>query len=577
MRVPVFARVFAGYLVVILALSAAGLVAFADTFRDLYRRTLSDNLKSVAVALAPEITASVARGDLGRLQDFAKKSAAGLKIRITVIDSQGKVLADSVEEPRTMENHRNRPEIVEALNGLTGRSARFSSTMSLEALYVAIPITIDERVSGVLRTSMFVRDVRFPPGLTAHMVDIGLVLSALALVAALLLSRSISRPIKELTAASKKLASGDYETRVFLKRNDEFRVLADTFNGMSREIKSTFEELGRQKTELKSIIDSLREGLIVVNRKGAIIYHNESLKGILGHDSAMEGAFYWEAVSEPRFIEVMERARTGELDPFEEAEIRGKVYLCSATRLEREGETVLVLHDITSRKELDRIKRDLVSSVSHELRTPLTSIKGFAETLEEEVEEKDRHYVEIIKRNTDRLINIVRDLLLLSELEERRIGLEREEVDLKSLAENTTRIFGSQAREKGLSLRLDAPADLPALYADPFKIEQLLINLLDNAIKYTDTGEIAIVLGNDGRNTTIEVRDTGIGIPRDRLPYIFERFYVVDKSRSRKTGGTGLGLSIVKHIVLLHDGDISVESVMGEGTRFIVKLPIRRG
>jgi len=574
MRIPVFARVFVGYLLIIVALSAASLFAFADTFRDLYRRTLSDNLKNVALSLAPDAADLLAHRDLSRLQDQVRKSGDRLQTRVTVIDLRGVVLADSVEDPRSMENHRNRPELAEALSGSIGHAARYSSTTGQEALYVAVPVVRSGRVEGAVRTSILVKDIHFPPGLVSHMVRIGAVLSLLALIGAYFLARGVSSPIRELTEMSRRLASGDFGARVFFRRNDEFRQLAETFNGMGREIKSAFDELSHQKTELKSIIDSLKEGLVVVDRRGTIIYCNESLKTIIGHDSVAEGSFYWEVTGEPRFLELVERARTGRLDPVEEAEIRGKTYLCSAARLEVEGETVLVLHDITSRKELERIKRDLVSNVSHELRTPLTSIKGFAETLEEEVDEKNRHYVEIIKRNTDRLINIVRDLLLLSQLEERAIALEREEVDLPKLVESTMRVFGNQAREKGISLIVDSLPDMPPVSADPFKIEQLFINLLDNAIKYTDKGEVAVVLRHDEQMVTIEVRDTGIGIPQKKLPHIFERFYVVDKSRSRRTGGTGLGLSIVKHIVLLHGGEVTVESTVGVGTRFLIRLPL---
>ena len=312
-------------------------------------------------------------------------------------------------------------------------------------------------------------------------------------------------------------------------------------------------------------------------RKGAIIYCNESLKAILGRDSALEGQLYWEALGQSQFIELMEKARSGRISPVEEVEIEGRIFLCSATHVEAEDEMVLVLHDITSMKEVEKIKRDLVSSVSHELRTPLTSIKGFAETLEEEVEGKNKHYVEIIKRNTDRLINIVRDLLLLAQLEEKGVELEIEEVDLKALAEQTMRIFDTQAKEKNLALRLESPADVPWVQADPFKIEQLLINLLDNAIKYTDRGEISLVLGRRDEDVTISVHDTGIGMPKEKLSRIFERFYVIDKSRSRKTGGTGLGLSIVKHIALLHGGEVTVESAPGAGSHFHIRLPIRSG
>ena len=210
--------------------------------------------------------------------------------------------------------------------------------------------------------------------------------------------------------------------------------------------------------------------------------------------SGIEGQFYWEALGQSRFIEIWKGRGAGRSAPVEEVEIEGSMFLCSAARIDHEDEIVLVLHDITSMKEIEKIKRDLVSSVSHELRTPLTSIKGFAETLEEEVDEKSRHYVEIIKRNTDRLINIVRDLLLLSQLEEKATGLEIEEVDLKALAERTIRIFEHQAKAKDLELALDCAEGLPPVMADPFKIEQMLINLLDNAIKYTDSGSVSLAV-----------------------------------------------------------------------------------
>ena len=574
MRIPVFARVLVGYLFIILMLSAASLFAFSDAFHDLYQQTLSDDLKSLAFTLQDSVAQSMERGNPDSLDGIIKHLGKQLRTRITVIDPKGVVLADSDENPRAMENHRNRPEVREALEGRIGRSTRFSSTTNQEAVYVAIPLGPEGTPKGVLRVSLFLRDSRFPPGLTARMVRIGLLLSFLALIAAFLISRSISRPIKDLTAASERLAAGDFDTRVFLQRNDEFRSLADTFNSMSREIKTAFEGLNRQRAELESIIDSLKEGLIVINKRGEIVYCNESLKSIIGRESIAEGELYWEALGQPQFMELVEKARSGRINPLEEVEIDGKAFLCSATGVKSEDEIVLVLHDITSMKELERIKRDLVSSVSHELRTPLTSIKGFAETLEEEVDEKNRHYVEIIRRNTDRLINIVRDLLLLSQMEEAGAEIEVEQVDLKGLAEQTVRIFDGQAKEKGLGLKLEIEPDLPAIPADPFKIEQILINLLDNAIKYTDRGEVRLFLHREDRSVVIEVHDTGIGIPKSKVSRIFERFYVVDKSRSRQTGGTGLGLSIVKHIVLLHGGEITVRSDPGQGSAFLVRLPL---
>jgi two-component system, OmpR family, phosphate regulon sensor histidine kinase PhoR len=577
MKTSFFRRVFAGYLLIILLLSGVSLLVFSVTFRDTYRQMLSDNLRTLALALGPEVTTLVSKGDPLRLQGFVGQSGIRLGRRLTVVDGAGKVLADSDENPRAMENHRNRPELAVALGGNTGKSTRFSSTTNQEALYVAIPLRDRSGVTvGALRTAMFVKDVRFPPGLMTQMITVALVLALLGLAVALILSRSMSRPIKDLTDAAHGLAAGDYSTRVFFRRNDEFKALADTFNSMSRDIRTAFEEQAIQRNELKGIIDALREGLIVVDKKGVVIYSNESMRTALDCHVSMEGGYYWETLREPGILELLEKARGGMLDGQEEVEILGKTYLCSTARVEPQEETILVLHDITGRKEMERIKRDLVSNVSHELRTPLTSIKGFAETLEEEVDEKYRRYAEIIRKNADRLINIVGDLLLLSQLEERTLSVEPEPMDLSALVEKTMEVFQAQAKKKGLSLLLEKADNLPLLIADSFRIEQMVINLLDNAIKYTDQGEVRIVLGKEDQGLTIEICDTGIGIPREQISRIFERFYVVDKSRSRKTGGTGLGLSIVKHIVLLHGGEVSAESTPGKGTCFTVHLPIRR-
>ncbi len=578
MKNSFFARIFVGYLFIILVFSGASLLAFSGAFSGIYRQSVVEKLTNLAVALRQEATTSLEQGSYDRFDAVVKKLGRELKERITVIDAKGTVLADSLENPRSMENHRNRPEVVEALAGRRGTSRRLSSTTSQESLYVALPLEKDGKIEGAIRTSVFDKDIKMPPRFFGSMVEMWALAALLALIFTLLVSRNISSPIRELSGAARRLASGDFNTRVFIKRNDEFRALANTFNSMSRELQGAFEELNRQKAELKGIVDSLREGLLVVSRKGAVIYCNESLKAILGLTSAPEGLIYWEAFGQPEFIELMEKARSGKLSPVEEVEMEGKTFLCSAAHVEPEDELVLVLHDITSMKEVEKIKRDLVSSVSHELRTPLTSIKGFAETLEEEVDGKNKHYVEIIKRNTDRLIAMVSDLLLLSQLEERGAELELEKVDLKTLAERTVRIFEGPAKEKHLNLAFESPDDLPEICADPFKIEQVLINLLDNAIKYTDQGEVGLMLGrSDGGHVVISLRDTGIGMPKEKLARIFERFYVIDKSRSRKTGGTGLGLSIVKHIVLLHGGEVSVESTPGVGSRFLIKLPIDSG
>jgi two-component system phosphate regulon sensor histidine kinase PhoR len=287
----------------------------------------------------------------------------------------------------------------------------------------------------------------------------------------------------------------------------------------------------------------------------------------------VEGKFYWQTMRSPQLAELLKKVGTERRNFMEELTWGDRIFMCSVTLLEGGEETVSIFHDITEIKNIEEIKKDFVINVSHELRTPLTAIKGYAETLRREVDTAPgKKYVEIVERNTNRLINIVNDLLLLSRLEEKAV-LELEDIDLGGFLENVIRIFDQRLKDKRLSLVVDVKENLPTIKADSFKLEQMLVNLLDNAIKYTDHGEIAISVGVQENRVRIQVRDTGIGIPKENIPRIFERFYVVDKSRSRKSGGTGLGLSIVKHIVFLHQGTIGIESIPGEGTTVTVMLP----
>jgi two-component system phosphate regulon sensor histidine kinase PhoR len=238
---------------------------------------------------------------------------------------------------------------------------------------------------------------------------------------------------------------------------------------------------------------------------------------------------------------------------------------------------VAILHDITEFRKLEKIKRDFVLSASHELRTPLTAIKGYVETLQTKISKKDQQYLNVIKRHTERLINIVSDLLNLSELEEKVNKPEFELVNIKNLIENIKTLFAPRFKEKNLALKVNVEEKLPLISGDSFKLEQMLINLVDNAIKYTEKGEVEIAARRLNQSIRITIKDTGIGIAQEHLSRIFERFYVVDKSHSRRMGGTGLGLSIVKHIVLLHNGEIEVESTPGVGTKFIITLPLSQG
>ena len=573
MKRSFFSKIFIGYLLIIFALSSLTLVLSLNTIREFYRDTLTDHLRTLAYTLNSETARLLDTGRANQLDGFIKTVGSKIQTRITVIATDGTVLADSEENIQSMENHSHRPEVVEALQGKTGKSIRFSSTVSRDMLYVAIPLEKDGQIAGVIRTSLFLGDIdNLLTKLNYHVAGISLGIVFIALLAAFLISNSVVRPIRHLTLAARKVASGDFSARVFLKTKDELRGLADSFNRMNEEMEKMFSELGQQKEELESIIDSLQEGLLVLDKQGRVILSNESFRKII-RNQAVEGKFYWEIMRNPRFPELLKKAGLEKKKFTEDLTLADRVFMCSVTPLQGGDGIVSIFYDITEIRNTEKIKKDFVINVSHELRTPLTAIKGYVETLRKEVgTTPGNRYLEIVERNTDRLVNIVNDLLLLSSLEE-KAALELEDIDLGGFLENVIRIFDQRLKDKQLSLVIDVKENLPPIKADLFKLEQMLANLLDNAVKYTDRGEITVSMDVHDKRVRIQVRDTGIGIPKDDIPRIFERFYVVDKSRSRKSGGTGLGLSIVKHIVLLHHGTIDIESALGKGTSVTVTLP----
>ncbi len=574
MKRSIFSKVFGCYTLLVLCLSILFLFFSLRTIRHYYLSTLTENLKNLGTTLTIKITPLLAESKFQELDALVKSLGNRIKVRITIIDPNGKVLADSKKDPELMENHKNRPEVIQALRGNIGRSIRYSTTVKEDMLYVAMPIVEKGgKVSGVLRTSLFLSDINsLLDELKNNIIRIAVVIILISLFGAFIFSRNFTRPIKELIAAYRKVASGDFEVKVLLRNKDELKELADNFNTMTEQIKTLFKQLSSQKEELNSIISSVQEGLSVLDKEGKVLLSNESFKSIV-QNNFTEGKFYWEIIREPKFTQLIKKAKQEEKNLSEELELNDRIYLCSATFLEAREETIVIFHDITERKNVEKMKRDFVVNVSHELRTPLTAIKGYVETLEEEVDKKGRRYVEVIKRNTERLIAIVQDLLLLSELEEKE-SLEIEKVNIKEIVENVIRISEHKLKEKKLDFRVNIENDIPPLRADFFKLEQMFVNLIDNAIKYTEKGEISVSAKHDQEKIIIEIKDTGIGIPKEHLNRIFERFYVVDKSRSRKLGGTGLGLSIVKHIVILHKGKIDVESTAGAGTKFTVTLPL---
>ena len=575
MKNSFFVKIFAGYLLVVIVILA---ITFPLTFRAIRHHhidTSTDNLKNLCLTLKLKISPLLENNQIKKLDTLIKELGKQINTRLTIITPEGAVLADSEKNPALMESHENRIEIIQAIKSGIGTSLRYSASVKEEMLYVAVPIEKNGNVHGVIRASLFLNEINILlNNLKMNIIMIAVIIVVILLIGAFLFSRSVSKPLSELATASSKVAKGDFNTKVSLKSNNEIKALADSFNYMTEQISTLFTQLSYQKEELNSIISSINEGLCVIDKNGAISISNESFRKTVQNDS-VKGKLYWKVIRKTRFDELMKRVRNDQKSIVDEIEFNNQIFLCSATLCSNNEDIVATLYDITTIKNLEKTKKDFVSNVSHELRTPLTAIKGFVETLQEtNSDDKNKHYLNIISRHTDRVIRIVNDLLLLSKLEGAPVNLELEKVNLKNLIENILKIFEQSLKEKKLALKFNASNSLPIINADPFKLEQVFINLIDNAIKYTERGEISISLNSYNETVTIEIQDTGICIPQEHLSRIFERFYVVDSSRSRKLGGTGLGLSIVKHIVLLHNGKIDVKNIPGVGTNFIVSLPV---
>ena len=571
MKKSLFFKFFFSFCLIILSLSTLVFVFSFRTIKHHYINTLSLDLKNLACTLKLKVLPLIEEKDFKRLDSLVKEIGRDIKTRITIIAPSGEVLADSEKNPEFMENHNDRPEVKQAKIKGSGKSLRFSTTVKEEMLYVAIPVKSKEKFLGVLRVSLFLKDInKLLNNLKNRIFGIVIFMTFLSLLGAFFFSKNLSYPLKELVSASKKLADGDFSARVSFKRKGEIGELAESFNRMSEELKRLFDNLTLKQEELNSIISSLEEGLFVLDKKGKIILFNKSFKRFVQINP--EGKFWWEVLRNPEIAKLIEKVKKEKRISSKELALNGKVFLCSFVFIPSKEELIVVLHDITEFKKLEKIKKDFIVNVSHELRTPLTAIKGYVETLEEEIKGEARHYLKIIKKHTERLINIVQDLLLLSELEEKGLTQIKEKVNLEETAKNVFKIFEQKAKEKGLELNLICEGIL-VVKGDPFKLEQMFINLIDNAIKYTEKGEVSVFLKETNKEVIVKVRDTGLGIPKEHLDRIFERFYVVDKSRSRKFGGTGLGLSIVKHIVLLHNGRIEVKSSLREGTEFIITFP----
>ncbi len=579
-----FLKIMVSYVVLLLAVLATTYLYIAYRVHDNYIQLERQRLLTAAKILARGLPTNLS---MAGLQPWAEALGLQTGLRITVIAADGRVLADNQGNPAAMDNHSGRPEVQEAHRTGTGVSVRFSHTVEKNELYLAYRL---EGMPGpVLRLALPLQEIS--QGFRSAQQGLLLIwifLFLLALGLGYLFTRSLTGRIESIRKFSEKVAHGNLDARVKEVATDELGSLAESLNATADELQGTIDALREEKNRVAAILEGMRAGVLAIDSEGRITLMNPVLGRILQADLK-------ESLSK-KVTEVVRNAELkGILDRVlaEKKEATAVVDMAVGTRRSFEvvavplgeaglasGGVVAVLHDITRLKELENIRKDFVANVSHELRTPLTSIRGFAETLLDgalEDRNNNRRFVEIIKSHALRLSDLTMDLLTLATLESESFQLKPEKIDLPALVHEVLESFRPVALIKRHELEAVIEAGLPPVKADRDRIRQVLINLLDNAAKFThEEGKISLEVRLSTERTGVElhVKDRGIGIPPSDLPRIFERFYRVDKARSREQGGTGLGLSIVKHIVEAHRGLVSVESTMGQGSDFCVTLPL---
>ena len=415
--------------------------------------------------------------------------------------------------------------------------------------------------------------IRFNPTVDQY-IFVLFILIAFSFILAALFTKSIKDSIAVISSAISEIRQNNFKIKdSLLSKDNLFPDLVQNIRSLSEEIEKDTDLFKLAQEELNTVINSIDAALLLIDLEGKVLFANASLKRLVSIEDLTD-KFYWEIFRERDINEFFKSLLNNPKNLMRELEIKNVRYLCSVTYLPKCKRLILIFQDLSPIEEVKRVKKDIVANVSHELRTPLTTIKGYLETLlDEDLDEDTRYFLKIIDRNTNRLCSLVNDLLILSELENKR-ELTKTEISLLKLLDEVKDLFTQRLIEKKLKLEISITDQLTYIYADEFKLQQLFINLIDNAIKYSKKGTIYVTIERLSQNgIKVIVKDEGIGIAKEHLPYIFERFYVVDKSRSRQTGGTGLGLSIVKHIVKLHGGMIEVKSTPKKGTTFTIFLP----
>ncbi len=575
-------------LITVLSLLAVTWYA-TKALRDFYRGETRQNLRARARLIEPQVLNVLTGTDRQAVDALCKERGKLSGTRITVMLPAGEVVGDSDEDPARMENHatEDRPEMITALESQVGVSTRYSRTLKREMMYLAVPLLQADDLVGVLRTSVPVMDIQDAlQQVYGRLVTAGVIIALVACAVCFLVSRRITQPLQEMEAGAERFARGRFQERLPVPDTEELGRLAGAMNQMAVQLDEELRTIRRQRNEQEAILASMVEGVLAVDNDERLITVNHAAADMLHIErDNVQGRSIQEVVRNTALQQFVTRALTASepvetefnIGDGEERALQGHGAVLRDAQDQRIG-AVVVLNDVTRLRCLEDVRRQFVANVSHELKTPITSIKGFVETLVDGAmrnPEDAERFLGIIAKQVDRLNAIIEDLLVLSRLEQdpSEVAASLEEHSVRHVLEAAIEVCGMKAAEKHIDVTVQCPEDL-RVRMNAALLEQAVVNLVDNAIIYSEP-ESHVQIGAAGHEdeVLITVRDQGCGIAREHLPRLFERFYRIDKARSRKLGGTGLGLAIVKHIAQVHGGTVTVDSTPGEGSIFTVHLP----
>jgi two-component system phosphate regulon sensor histidine kinase PhoR len=563
----IFVKLFVAALVVIAACTISLDVLISRAWENMLRRQIETSLQQKAMMLA-----SRAESDPpSQLAQIVQQAAQASGSRVTVIDNTGRVLADSEADPARMENHATRPEFAAALHGQEASSSRLSKTIGAELLYVAVPmrggaVRIAERLTVLQEVNVQIRRDLFQASAIA---------AILALFLAFLAAQSIGRRLVRITNFAERIASGDLSARIEESSSDEIAHVATALDKTARKLEEGFRALENSRQTLEALLNSMQEPVISVAPDQRVLWANQRMERLLPGGVRL-GSPLVQSVRDPDILDSVNKVlETRDVTVARAAKISsGRIFDVTAAPMPGGG-AVAVLHDQTEIERMEKTRRDFIANVSHELRTPLTSVQGYAETLLEgsNLSSNAREFLEIIRKNATRMGRLTEDLLILARVESGEQAFNLETAMPQDLLSDAEQTFRELAAGRGIELSVMNTAS-SAVLVDRYAIHQVFSNLIDNALKYGAQGsKILIAACDTEEGVQFYVRDFGFGIPSEHLPRLFERFYRVDKARSRESGGTGLGLAIAKHVVRAHSGTIRAESELNHGSTFYFTLP----